>query len=617
VDRETKIKISYRTTFVSGVFCGVVALFLLFNFWHLKQNESLESTTIEALLDRLNQDPNNNELKEEIISFELLTRNAYFTSHRQIKIGTYLLLIGGILLAISLKIYTDLRLRIVQPEEVTQKFLRARANSQYWLFLTGGLILGLAFSAAFLSNNFIKDYQKLSSTVKPVQVQSDVEGIQVLSSEGSTTAGNDRVKETESPVLNVSKVVIDEGSKEQVTGEEKAILAIAAQAFSGIDDFKKNHNSFRGFFGQGISYHRNIPVNWNCSSGQNVKWEVACSKPGYNSPVIWGDKLFISGADSQTRIVSCYQRFTGQLLWEKEVKDIPGSPAIPPKEYPETGLAAPTMAVDGHRVYAIFGTGDLIAFDLDGTRIWSRNLGVPINPYNHSSSLIVWQDKLVIQYDTKAKGRMLTVNTATGRTIWDITRPVQISWASPVLIRYDEKMQIVTSADPYVAGYDMETGGELWKVEGMLGEVAASVAYDDGLVFANSAYARLICIKPEPGASNIWEDDEYLSEIPSPVAYEGLLYVPTNYGDLVCYDAKTGEKYWEKWFDAEFYSSPMIADGKLYLIDKKGIMHIMKADKTGTIINEPELGEEGFALPAFADGMIYLRGTSNLYCIGE
>ena len=136
MDRETIIKISYRAIFVAGMFCGVVTLFLLFNFRHLKQNESLESPTIEALMDRLNQDPNNNELREEIISFDLLARNAYFTSRRQIKTGTYLLLIGGILLAISLKIFTDLRLRIEQPEELTRKFLRARANSQYWLFLT-------------------------------------------------------------------------------------------------------------------------------------------------------------------------------------------------------------------------------------------------------------------------------------------------------------------------------------------------------------------------------------------------------------------------------------------------------------------------------------------------
>ena len=599
MDRDRKIKLSYRLALVSGVFCAMLSLLLIINFWNLKQNNSPGSASIKELVDRLNQAPGNEELKQEILSLDLMARKACLTSCWQIKTGTCLLLIAGIILAISLKIYTELRSRTENPEGLTREIMRTRSNSQYWLFLGGGLALGLAFSAAFLSNDILKDYKQLAAAAETIQAKGELEVIQLSPPAESSKAGDEIVKDEVNAI------------------PANANPANATRAFSGIEDLKRNHNSFRGFFGQGISFHQNIPVNWSGSSGQNVKWKVACSMPGSNSPVIWGDRLFISGADSRVRIVSCYQRFTGQLLWEREAKNIQDSPAVAPEEYPETGLAAPTMAVDGHRVYAIFGTGDLVAFDLEGSIIWSRNLGVPANPYNHSSSLIVWQEKLVVQYDTQARGRMLTVNTATGETIWDITRPVHTSWTSPVLIRLNEKIQILTSADPYVSGYDMETGAELWKVEGMTGEVAASVAFDDGLVFANAEYARLICIKPEPGASYIWEDDEYLSSIPSPVAFEGLLYVPTNYGDLVCYDAKTGEKYWEKWLEDEIYSSPMIADGKLYLIDKGGTMHILKADTTGTMINEPELGEGGYATPAFADGLIYLRGTRNLYCIGE
>jgi len=568
----------------------VLSMLLLFNFWYLKQ---------------------------EIRSIDQLVQIDYFISRWQIRTGTCLLLIGGIFLAISLKIYADLQIRVKHPEKMSHNSIKAMANSQYWLFLAGGLVLGLAFSTALLNNDILNDYHQLVYSKGPVEVKSDVEEAQILQSEGSISVGEAALSETDSQFLAGSEAVIDGDSEVHFTKEEGAVRILGSQTYQGIEELKKNHNTFRGFFSQGISYHQNIPVNWNFATEQNIKWKAKFSKPGTNSPVIWEDKLFISGADAQARIVACYDRFTGQLIWEKEVKDIPGSPATPPKEYPETGLASPTLAVDSHGVYAIFGTGNLIAFDLDGTRIWGRNLGVPMNPYNHSSSLVVWQEKLVIQYDTRAGGRMLTVNTANGKTIWDITRPVQISWASPVLIQEDGKMQIVTTADPYVAGYDLESGRELWQVEGMMGEVAASVAYDDGLVFANSAYSRLICIKPEPGATYIWEDDEYLSEIPSPVAYKGLLYVPTNNGDLVCYDAKTGEKYWEQWFEEEIYSSPMIADGKLYLIDKAGNMHILKADSSGTTIAELELGEDGYATPAFANGNIYLRGSENLYCIGE
>ena len=283
----------------------------------------------------------------------------------------------------------------------------------------------------------------------------------------------------------------------------------------------------------------------------------------------------------------------------------------------DTGLAAPTMSVDGNRVYAIFATGDIIAFDHQGNKVWGRNLGVPRNHYGHSSSLQVWGNNVVVQYDTGTKGRMLALHTATGETLWDVDRPVTISWASPTLIEVDGKIQVVTSSDPYVMGHDLETGAELWKVEAMMGEVGASVAYGDGLVFATNEYARLVAVEPREGADYTWEDDEYLAEASSPVAYNGLLYTATSYGVLACYDAKTGEKKFEKEFDEGFYSSPMIADGKLYIVDLGGVTHILKADDTGTVIAQAELGEDGFAVPAFADGAIYLRGFNNLYCIEE
>ena len=139
MDRENKIVLAKRVMVISGIFCGIVALLLILNFWHMKQHEPLESQAIEALVKRLSQEPNNEELKEEIRSFDLLARKAYFTSQWQIKTGTWLLLLGGIILAVSMKVYTDQRAGILPPEELTEGLLKARANAQYWLFLAGGL----------------------------------------------------------------------------------------------------------------------------------------------------------------------------------------------------------------------------------------------------------------------------------------------------------------------------------------------------------------------------------------------------------------------------------------------------------------------------------------------
>jgi outer membrane protein assembly factor BamB len=126
-----------------------------------------------------------------------------------------------------------------------------------------------------------------------------------------------------------------------------------------------------------------------------------------------------------------------------------------------------------------------------------------------------------------------------------------------------------------------------------------------------------VAVRPEPNSEYVWESDEYLSEAPSPVAANGLVFLATNYGVLVCYDAKTGEKQWEKEIPDEIWSSPMVSDGKLYTMDKSGVMHIIKADRSGEDIAAPALGEEAYTVPAFADNMIYIRGQQNLYCIEE
>jgi len=168
-----------------------------------------------------------------------------------------------------------------------------------------------------------------------------------------------------------------------------------------------------------------------------------------------------------------------------------------------------------------------------------------------------------------------------------------------------------------VASYNPENGKELWKLECISGEVGPSVAYADGIVFSVNEYSKLTAIQVDDNPKILWEDTEYLSDVPSPVATEKFLFLATSYGTVVCYDAKTGNKYWFKEFGNTIYSSPILAEGKIYLMDSKGVMHIFKADKNFSIIGEPQLGEGSFCTPAFKDGKILIRGNKNLYCIGK
>lgn len=615
MNQQEKIKLAKQVMQIAGIFTLIVAGLLVINFIQLRKYEPLESETLNVLVEQLKNDPRNDALREEIRDFDLLVRKAYFTSTWQVRTGAILLLIGGILFAISLKVYTDLHKKIGLPEAGGELFLSARKKAWRWLLVTGIILFGMAFIASFYSTDYLENYFPDSHAEITSSPQSQEAEIQVLEIRDSTGA-----EEQQPGDLSAGPDTSGTPEKEQDENrdqQENVSEAPEPEQVYGQEEFRKHHNTFRGPMGQGISYHKGIPVEWDGAQGQNVIWKVAISKPGYNSPVIWDDRIFIAGGDKEALMVSCYDRHTGQLLWEKQADNIQGSPAKMPNVTDDTGLSAPTMAVDGYRVYAIFATGDVIAFDLAGKRVWARNLGVPQNHYGHSSSLLVWDQKLIVQYDTGKGGRMLALDTKSGDTVWDITRDNHISWASPILIDHKGQIQVVTNSDPNVGGYDVQNGDEIWKVAVMMGEVGPSCAYSDGLVFANNEYASLVAINPEPGASVQWENYDYLSEAASPVAHDGLLYLATSYGVFVCYDAKTGEQVWEKDFGVTLYSSPMIADGKVYLMDNVGVMHIMKADRTGTIISEPALGEASYAIPAFAGGRIYIRGEESLYCIGK
>ena len=635
--KEEKLILARQVMQISGIFTLVVAGLLLINFLQLSKYEPLESETLTRLVEQLKEDPRNDQLREEIRDFDLMVRKAYFTSEWQVRTGALLLLIGGIVFSISLKVYTDIKRSILEPENQKEDFFQARKNAWRLLLGLGVLLFGLAFIASISSTNYLENYfpenQQLGESLYS---DNTIEVINIVDTSGNAAArtmnqaggivdgtGNSAASANNESPENV-QISSGNGGSPNMGSQQTAGSGPAAQTgqsapekIYGLAEFKKQHNSFRGPMGLGISYHKNIPTDWDGASGKNLLWKVAITKPGYNSPVIWGDKIFIAGGDAEARIVSCFNRNSGQLLWERKADNIPGSPASMPKVTEDTGLSAPTMAVDGHRVYAIFATGDVIAFDLNGNRTWARNLGVPRNHYGHSSSLLVWDGKLIIQYDTGRGGRMLALNGKSGETVWDVKRDNTISWASPILIEVDGKMQVVTNTDPNVAGHDVKTGEEIWKLPVMMGEVGPSCAYEDGLVFANNEYASLVAINPEPGAEVKWESYDYLSEAASPVAYNGLLYLATSYGVFVCYDSKSGQQVWEKDFGVTLYSSPMIVEGKIYLMDNQGVMHIMKADRSATVLGQPALGEASYAIPAFAEGRIYIRGDKNLYCFGK
>jgi outer membrane protein assembly factor BamB len=610
-----KLKLTQNVAVISGIFCTVVALLLLLNYWQVSQSDPIESQALEVLVERLKEQPNNDGLKTEIRNYDLLARKAYFNSQWQVKTGAWLLLFGAIVLAFSLRVYYSLKSKIEEPDKVLENEIASRILAQKGIIIVGALVFILAFAASFATVNYLDryDWETATAEVIPEPVDEGIEVIDVEQTQAEPALVTQPAAETEEPEIQEQ---ITDAVQEEVREESEQIVEPASSASLTIEQIRNNHNSFRGPLAQGIVYHKNIPTEWDGSSGTNILWKSPIPKHGYNSPVIWGDKVFIAGADNQSREVYCYNRTNGNLLWTGKADNIPGSPASPPRVTEDTGLSAPTVTTDGQRVFAIFGTGDVIAFDLNGKRIWAKNLGVPDNHYGHSSSLIVWDNKLIIQYDTNRGGKIMALNTATGESVWETVRDAKISWASPVMVQVDGKYQVVLTADPIVAGYDVQTGNELWSVECMMGEVGPSVGYTDGVVYAANEYATMVAIDIKT-QEILWEDDMFLPEAASPLAHNGLLIIATSYGVLVCYDAKTGEEYWDHDVGKTLYSSPMYADGKLFMMDNDGVMRIYEFGKEMKLIAENELGETAGTTPAFADGRIYIRGEENLYCIGN
>lgn len=617
MDIKSKIKLSQNIAIVSGIFCITVALLLLLNFLQMSKNDPTDSKVIEALVERLKQEPNNDALKMEIRNFDLLARKAYFNSEWQVKTGAYLLLFGAIVLAFSLRIFYSLKAKIDVPDTQHENEIASRILAQKGIIIVGAVVLALAFGASLLTVNQLKYYDvgdKLTST-NPTPEEEGIEVIEVGKNPASVV-GESAEATTSEPKNQTEKASgeVAENTNSEVKSDESKPATSGSTNF--LAEIRKNSNSFRGPLSQGVSFSKNIPTKWDGGDGTNILWKSPIPKKGFNSPIIWGDKIFLAGADAASREVYCFNRADGKLLWTGKADNIQGSPSTMPKVSEDTGLSAPTMTTDGKRVFAIFATGDVIAFDMDGKRVWARNIGVPDNHYGHSSSLITWANKLFIQFDTNKGGKLIALDVATGNTVWETVRKCKISWASPVLAEVDGKYQVVLTADPIVAGYDVETGKELWTVDCMMGEVGPSVAYSDGIVVAANEYARMVAIDIRT-QKTLWENDEYLPEASSPVAYKGLLFIATSYGVFVCYDLKTGEKYWENDFGTTVYSSPTIADGKVFLMDNDGTMHIYEASKEMKLISENSLGEKSGPTPAYADGHIYLRGTNDLYCIGK
>ncbi len=557
---EKDISILKVVSQIAGGFTLIVALTMIFSLVQLKIINPLDNPVLLSVKEQYDKDPVNAAKAEQVRAMDLMARKAYFSSRWQVETGSYLLLAGAVIFILCQRLISDNEKLNPAIPEAKNESSALRKTSRKYLIITASVIVIAALGASFL-----------------------------LRSDLPATTGN-----------KVASAKSEKNEKESASKPDNT-----------------NYPFFRGQDSHGMAGGSGYPTEWDGATGKNIFWKTEVPKPGKSSPVIWGDKLFLTGAKDKTCEVYCLDKKTGAILWTGSASGIAGEPADLPKMDSEAGLSVSTVATNGNEVCAIFANGNLICFDMDGKKIWSKNIGVPESSYGYSSSLLIYNNQLIVQFDSNVKISLIGFDITSGDQKWETIRQGRAVWSSPVLAYFGGKAQVIINGNPKVSSYDPTNGKELWAVECMSGDVAPSVAVNSTMAFAVTDYAKLVAIKPGTGASIAWEDNSYTPDVSSPVATDEFLFVTTGTGDVACYNTIKGDTLWTHYFMDQFYSSPIIADDMVYLLDRSGVMHIIKAQSKFKLISDAALGEAADCIPAFSDKRIYIRGKKNLYCISK
>jgi outer membrane protein assembly factor BamB len=555
---------------VAALFCIAIATLLVANTVQMATVTPQESPALSALRGQYQAAPDD-ELAGQIRALDLAARRTYFTRQWQNRTAAIMLIAGAALLVACLRIAGSLSKRLPKPLPGEGASLRPVSRAaRIALTATGLVLLAGALAAAVIADR-------------------------LLPADPGIAAARAAARETRAAA-------------------RAARRAGAAAGAAVTPEMLANWPQFRGPGGNGIAGQQDPPTDWDGRTGRNIAWTVEVPLPGNSSPVAWGDRVFLTGADAKTRAVYCWNARTGEHRWHVEIPTRAGSGAEKIRISDDTGWAAPTPAVDGKAVYAVFPTGDLVALDLDGNPLWNRFLGVPVLNYGYASSLALLDDMLLVQLDQREGGRLIAIDTATGKDRWSIERTVTSSWASPVVADTTVGVRVFLNGTPTLTAYDPARRRALWAVDGMMGENGPSPAYADGRVFAANQLLSMVAADAKTG-EKLWDVYEGLPEIASPVAGSGFVVMAASFGTLTALDPADGTVIRQHEVGTGFSASPIIAGGRVYALDKKGVMRIFSADRAFDLLASPGIGEPTVATPAFVAGAIFIRGERHLFCI--
>jgi outer membrane protein assembly factor BamB len=410
--------------------------------------------------------------------------------------------------------------------------------------------------------------------------------------------------------------------------------------------------SFRGREAAGVAEGQNLPDTWNVKTGQNVLWRTPTPGLAHSSPIVWGDRLFLTSAvssnpnatfraglygdgdasDDRSRqrwVLYALDKRTGRILWERTAFE--GVPLD--KRHIKSTYASSTPATDGRIVVAWFGSHGVFAYDTNGNLKWKADLGrmdvgaydIPSYEWGPASSPILWNGMVILQCDTQARSFIVALNADSGETVWKTEREELPSWGTPTVAVTPVGPVLVTNASNFIRGYDPRNGRELWRLGGSSKITAPTPVFGEGLFIVASGRQPerpIFAIRPDARGSQTvaWSRTLRGPYMPTPLIYRGLLYVLDNSGIFDAYNVRTGEEIYRQRLPdigSGFSASPVAADGKIYLSSEDGEIRVIAAGNRFRQIASNDMGEPLMATPALSERVMYVRSSKSIFAIGR
>ena len=439
-----------------------------------------------------------------------------------------------------------------------------------------------------------------------------------------------------------------------------ALLAVPGASSAPGD----NWPGFRGPSASGVADGQKLPDTWSGVSGSNIKWKIAVPGLAHSSPIVWGDRIFLTSAISsragvtfkpglygegtasedrtvQKWVVMALERATGKTVWtETAYEGVPKE-----KRHIKATYANATPYTDGRYVVAFFGSQGLYAFDMKGGRAWQKDLGVlntgaydlPEYEWGTASSPIIYKDLVIVQCDTQDESFVMASNVKTGETVWKTVRKELPSWGTPTVFQAagGAPAELVTNASNFIRGYDPDTGAERWRLGGSSKITAPTPIFSRDLIIVASGRAPerpIFAIKPggsgditppadaQVSSHVVWRKTGRGSYMPTPLIYGDIVYVLSNAGLFDAYDLATGAEIYRQRLEhggSGFSASPVAADGRIYLSSEDGDIFVVRSGRTFELLSKNAMGEPLMTTPALTAGTMIVRGEKHLFAVGR